>query len=101
MKRRTPDDWKVLIDKQMASGLSVPQFCQQHQLNTKYFYTRKSLLNQTMMQTDFAQAQVVSQQTTLVSQHAAMTLKTVAVELSLPTTTSPEFLSELIKGIAS
>lgn len=43
MTRRTLDDWKLLIDKQLASGMSVPKFCQQHQLNEKYFYGRKSI----------------------------------------------------------
>lgn len=33
MARRTFDDWKHLVDKQAASGLSVPQFCRQHNLN--------------------------------------------------------------------
>ena len=36
MQRRTLDDWKNLVDKQIASGLSVLEFCQQHQLNPKY-----------------------------------------------------------------
>ena len=40
MQRRTLDDWKKLVDKQIASGLSVPKFCQEHQLNPKYFYAR-------------------------------------------------------------
>ena len=45
MTRRTFDDWKYLVDKQTASGLSVPKFCSQHNLNPKYFYSRKSMIS--------------------------------------------------------
>ena len=103
MTRRTLDDWKVLIDKQIASGMSVPKFCQQHQLNPKYFYGRKSIIHNAEPQTDFIQAHVISQQTTLVSEHlsAAFILKTSAGELSLPGTTSALFLVALLNGLAS
>lgn len=103
MTRRTLDDWKVLIDKQIASGMSVPKFCQQHQLNAKYFYGRKSIFKNAQPQTGFIQAQVIQQQTTLLSEHVrpAITLKTSAGELSLPGTTSASFLVSLLNGLAS
>ena len=102
MIRRTLDDWKILIDKQVASGLSVPTFCQQHQLNPKYFYGRKSIVRHAQPQADFIQAHVISQQTTLVSEslNEAITLKISAGELSLPSTTSALYLAELLNGLA-
>ena len=45
MTRRTFDDWKILVDKQNACGLSIPQFCRQHNLNPTYFYSRKSMVH--------------------------------------------------------
>jgi hypothetical protein len=89
MTRRTLDDWKVLIDKQIANGMSVPKFCQHHQLNLKYFYGRKPIIHHAEPQTNFVQAHVISQQTTLVSEHlsTAIILKTSAGGLSLPGTT--------------
>jgi putative transposase len=44
MTRKTFNDWKSLVDKQIASGLTVPNFCQQHNLNPKYFYSRKPMI---------------------------------------------------------
>ena len=101
MTRRTLDDWKILVGKQIASGMSVPKFCQQHQLNPKYFYARKSIIHSAAPQADFIQAHVINQQTTLVSEHqiSTITLKTSAGDLSLPGTTSPQFLAELLNGL--
>ena len=106
MQRRTLDDWQILIDKQKASGLSVPKFCQHHQLNPKYFYARKATIVKNASQTRFIQAHVVTQQTTRVSEHQYVTppdnfiLTTSVGELSLPGTTSAPFLIELLNGLA-
>ncbi|WP_085283339.1 IS66 family insertion sequence element accessory protein TnpA [Colwellia chukchiensis] len=102
MQRRTLDDWKSLVDKQIASGLSVPKFCQQHQLNPKYFYGRKATIVKNESQTGFMQAHVVTQHTMMVSEHqkANFSLTTSAGELSLPGTTSAPFLIELLNGLA-
>ena len=101
MARRTPDDWKRLIAKQVSSGLSVPQFCEQHKLSSKYFYGRKSLFKQTT-QANFVQATVINQQTQLIhNQHPLINIKTSAAQLSLPSDTSAQFLVELLRGLAS
>jgi hypothetical protein len=44
MSRKTLADWKIIVDRKTTSGLSVVQFCQQHNLNSKYFYSGKSLI---------------------------------------------------------
>ncbi len=67
MARRTFEDWKYLVDKQVASGLSVPQFCRQQSLNPKYFYSRKSMIKTKSNEGNFIQAQIISHQTTVVT----------------------------------
>lgn len=101
MTRRALDDWKILVDKQIAFGMSAPKYCQQHQLNPKYFYGRKSMANNAESQADFIQAHVMSQQTTLISEYrsAIIMLKTSVGELSLPGTTSAPFLAEILNGL--
>lgn len=43
-KRRTREQWQVLIEKQAESELSVSEFCTQHQLTVSNFYLwRKKL----------------------------------------------------------
>lgn len=102
MARRTPNDWKLLVEKQIASGLSVPQFCDQHKLSSKYFYGRKSLFKQTTTQTNFVQASVINQQTELIDEpQPLIKINTSAAQLSLPRDTSAQFLAELLRGLAS
>ncbi|MDO6693901.1 hypothetical protein Q4574_11445 [Aliiglaciecola sp. 3_MG-2023] len=44
MSRKTSGEWKNLVEQQITSGLSVPKFCDQHQLSTKYFYALKAII---------------------------------------------------------
>ncbi len=102
MTRRTFDDWKHLVDKQAASGLSVPMFCNQHNLNPKYFYSRKSMVSTKNNSGDFIQAQVISQQTTVVANKPEQSIKLITSigELVLPCNTSPAFIVELLNGLS-
>jgi len=103
MARKTFDDWKALVEKQIASGLSVPQFCNQHNLNPKYFYTRKSKVINATEHAGFIQAQVVRESNTLLASKAEqrIKLKTATGELSLPRDISAQFIVELLNGLTS
>ena len=43
-KHRSADEWKALIEEQMASGLTGVAFCNQHGLSAKSFYKRRKRL---------------------------------------------------------
>lgn len=103
MSRKTFDDWKSLVEKQIASGLSVPQFCRQHNLNPKYFYSRKSKVVSASNNAGFIQAKVITKQPTLLATTAEQSIKLVTAsgELSLPCDTSAQFIVELLHGLAS
>ncbi len=102
MTRRTFDDWKHLVERQAASGLSVPKFCSQHNLNPKYFYSRKSMISTKENGGDFIQAQVISQQATIVTNKREQSIKLITPvgELQLPCNTSPAFIAELLNGLS-
>lgn len=101
MTRKTFDDWKALVEKQIDSGLSVPQFCHKHHLNPKYFYSRKSKVVRASNNAGFIQAQVIAEQTTLLATKAEQSIKliTASGELSLPRDTSAQFILELLNGL--
>jgi hypothetical protein len=103
MSRKTLADWQILVEKQIASGLSVVQFCQQHNLNPKYFYSRKALICQSGADTGFVKAQVVSEQTSslTITHKTPIKLNTAAGELSLPNDTSAQFIIDILNGLAS
>ena len=102
MARKTFDDWKALVEKQIASGLSVPQFCNQNNLNSKYFYAKKSKVVNASEHAGFTQANIITKQTSLlttkIEQHIKLTTET--GELSLPRDTSAQFIIELLNGLA-
>ena len=103
MSRKTLAEWKILVDKQITSGLSVVQFCQQQSLNPKYFYSRKSLIGKTASSTGFVQAQVFTKQTSrlTIAPKSPIKLNTSVGELSLPNETSAQFIIEILNGLAS
>ena len=100
MSRRTFEDWKKLVEEQIASELSVPLFCHQHQLNPNYFYSRKSMVCKESNNAGFIQAQVITQQTQVITNsEQSIKLSVVVGELSLPVSTSATFIAELLNGL--
>jgi len=102
MSRKTLADWKILVDRQATSGLSVVQFCQQQSLNPKYFYSRKSLIKKSKADTGFVQAQIITKQTSrlAIAHNASIILNTSVGELSLPNETSAQFIADILNGLA-
>ena len=102
MSRKTLAEWKILVDKQIASGLSVVEFCQHHQLSPKYFYSRKPLIYKTASTAGFVQAQVITKQTSqlTITPKSSIKLNTSVGELSLPNDTPATFIVEIINGLA-
>lgn len=39
--RRNPSQWQALVEQQIESGLTVTEFCRQHELSFNYFCKRK------------------------------------------------------------
>lgn len=103
MSRRSFEDWQHLVEEQIASELSVPKFCQQHQISPGYFYARKSMVGKESNNVGFIQANVITKQITSIETKPVSTIKltTAAAELSLPRETSAQFLVELLSGLAS
>jgi hypothetical protein len=100
MRRKTYHEWKNLVEQQITSGLSVPKFCDQHQLSAKYFYARKAIIAKDNNRAGFIQAQIITKQT-LITQPVEYTIKlNLSVgELSFPHDTSPAFIAELLNGL--
>jgi len=92
-----------LVNKQIASGLTVPQFCNRHNLNSKYFYSRKSKVVQSTDNSGFILTQIIAQQSIRLEAKLEQNIKLVTIsgELSLPRDTSDQFIVELLNGLAS
>ena len=91
MSRRTKTEWRSLIEQQQASGLSAAAFCRQHQLNPKYFSSRKHALSlRTASFVKMAPNQSSS------SEHTSIAIR--VIELSVPWSQLDDALSRLLSN---
>ncbi len=108
---RSKEQWHKLIEQHLNSGITLRAFCKQHNLTEKYFSKKRSLLGylpfkQKLDAVDvkpttkqaFIPVQLNSDQAPEVQER--LTLKLNTIELSLPVTTSPQWLSALLRALA-
>ena len=101
------EEWRHIVEIQQTSGLSIKQFCQQHNLSEQSFYKAKARLkardklneadSTASVQNEFIAIQSVS---TIAQSNAAIKVTTEAATISLPITISPQWLAHLLKEIA-
>ena len=97
MTRRTPAQWKALIQEQQSSGLTQAQFCKGHNLCPRYFSLRKrQLATVAKATTAFVKVQSVAAP----NHSPALTLRAGAVELIFHQPVAPDYLLSLIKSLS-
>lgn len=100
-KRKTKQEWLAIFEAQSASGLSVPAFCEAKDIKIHSFHARKSDLKK---RGDVSRARN-SKSTTLVKVAAPvktssiMTLSYQSVSLTIPTSSSPQYIADIIKAL--
>ncbi|CAM4393101.1 IS66 family insertion sequence element accessory protein TnpA [Vibrio agarivorans] len=101
-KRRTNQEWKMLIEQSESSSLSILAFCKLNELNPSTFYAKRQQLNKTDVSLGFVRAEVVEKTTRYQTQSATahMTLLINDVELSIPQGTPAAYLAELIGALS-
>lgn len=101
MGNRTLDQWQTIIAQQQASGLTIVDFCKQHDINPKSFSSRKALLKTKGMlpgedtSSGFVRVQPVVRSSAV----DAITLQAGTATLYLPGTISPQWVAGLLKAI--
>jgi hypothetical protein len=90
MSRRSIEDWQVLITEQEKSGLTVPVFCRERGLNTKYFYLRRKRLS---THSAFVPVQLKAAST------QGIRIDWNDLSLQLPISLSPQWVADLIKHL--
>jgi hypothetical protein len=93
MARRRSQEWQAIIEQQAASSLSVIDYCEQQQVDRKYFYAmRHGLRKQT---TSFIKVSKTPMD------QATMSLQVSDARLILPLDCEPLWLAQLLKAISS
>ena len=101
--RKTKNDWQNIFKQQKDSDLTIKEFCKQNKISPASFFKYKQLLPS---QSEFVQAKVVKgasitkQEIEVSNTASVITLETSAGCLSLPKSTTPAFLIQLLKGLS-
>ena len=101
--RKTKSDWQNIFKQQKDSGLTIKVFCKQNKISSSSFYKYKQLIP---CQSEFVQAKVI-RETSITKQEvevsnaaSVISLETSACRLSLPVSTTPAYLIQLVRGLS-
>ena len=93
---RSHEQWRTILNEQQASGLTIIDYCQQQQLSTSSFYAVKKKLGLTSG--SFVRAKI-TQQVKFIEAQDSITLTIGKANVSLPSTTSATYLSQLLRAL--
>ena len=108
MAKKTPEQWKTIFEDQEHSGLSIPEYCRQHQINATTFYNRRAKLafnrqRPTATPVEAKQASTgfiqIKPAITLEQPQALITLNTHQAQLQLPTSVSPQWVGQVLREL--
>ena len=94
-QRRTREQWQIIIDRFLRSGLNGSAFCQREGINSKSFYRAKSKLTGSQPTARFIQAKSVS------AAAAEVTVQLPGCRIQCSSLVSAEWLARLIKSLNS
>jgi len=93
---RNQAQWQVIIEKQQASGLTIIDYCREHQLSTSSFYAVRKKLESTP--SNFIRAKV-TEQVELITQQPLIELTLGKATLKLPSNTSAAYLGQILRTL--
>jgi putative transposase len=94
---RSQTQWQAIIKDHKSSGLTVIDYSVQQQLSTSRFYAVKKKLG--LSSSNFVRAKI-TQQVDFVEDKTLTTVAMGKVNISLPKTTSADYLSQLLRELA-
>ena len=93
---RSQDQWQTIIEEQQASGLTIIDYCQQKQLSTTSFYAVRKKFG--FSSSNFVRTKI-TQHVELVDEQLPITIKIGKANVSLPASTSVNYLSQLLREL--
>ena len=109
MIRRSVEQWQVLFKQHDESGLSSSHFCRENDLCPQYFSKRRKDLgwlsskptNDDRQATSAKWVKVKRTTAPVVEVAMSVTLQMNDIQLSLPTTLSPQWIANLVKALGT
>jgi putative transposase len=93
---RSQEQWQTIIEDQQTSGLTIIDYCQQQQLTISSFYAVRKKLS--LLSGNFVRAKI-TQQVELIEEQTFITVTVGKANVSLPTSTSVTYLSQLLREL--
>ena len=93
---RSHEQWRTILNEQQTSGLTIIDYCREHQLSTSSFYVFRKKLGITS--SSFVRTQV-TQQVELVTQQSLIELTLGKATLKLPSNTSATYLGQVLRAL--
>jgi hypothetical protein len=94
---RSQEQWRTLLNEQQASGLTIIDYCREHQLATSSFYMFRKKLGITS--SSFVRTKV-TQQVKLIAEQHPIELTFGKATLRLPSNTSATYLGQVLRALA-
>lgn len=95
---RNEIQWQTLIQNQQTSGLTISDYCHQHQLPSSSFYAFKKKLGFTS--NNFVRAKVTQQIELIEEQQQQIILTVGKANVSLPVTTPATYLAQILRELS-
>lgn len=100
--KKTPQQWDDIFEQQKNGSLSVQKFCQQEKISPSNFYKHKKLATSKNRFALVKSSPVIQKPTPkpIDDSNSRISLTTDAGHLSLPASTSADFLVQLVRGLS-
>ena len=99
-KYRSKEDWKILIQAQSESRLTVAEFCHQQQINKNYFSQRKTDLMGHADKPEPMSSFVKIQMPTQAAQSDPIQIHYKQTHLKIPSNVSSVWLADLLRQLS-
>jgi hypothetical protein len=98
--RRTQEQWKVIFDAQVSSGLKPTAYCEQNNIHLKTFYARRSDIATPRVSTKSKLIKVQKEKQKPKLLATDISLRYQDVEVRCHQSTNPSWVAALIKELA-
>lgn len=94
---RSHEQWQTIIEAQQNSGLTIAQYCREHQLSSTSFYSVRKKLG--LIPTGFVRAKI-TQQVEVIEETASVQIMVGKATVQLPGSTPARYLGQVLRELS-
>ena len=94
---RSQEQWQTILNEQQTSGLTIIEYCREHQLSTSSFYVFRKKFG--LASSSFVRAKV-TQQIELIAHQQPIELTLGKAKLTFPSSISATYLGQVLRELA-